>query len=560
MLQRTSPRPNAGTRPATHKHLRVFSYIALCVLSFTFLFASSSTANKAKAASYNDYADTTASTLMQWYNNGSGQWDTTGWWNSANALTAIIDYKSRTGSSSYNDIISNTYNHNNSNGFINDWNDDSMWWGLAWERAYDITGNQAYLNTAKGIANHVHTAWDGTCNGGLWNNDAHDHKDAITNELFLKLTAGLHNRISGDTQYLQWANDEWSWFSGTAMIDSSSHLVHNGIARDCSLESYVFTYNQGVILGGLLELSSATGDSSYINTAQSIADAATTDSTLVNANGILVEVVGASVDDVTFKGVMMRNLYELWAHTHTQSYADFIHRQADSLWNSDRNGSNQFGYLWQGPFDTASAGRQQSALDTMNAAVGVGGSPSGGGGSAGQELFSDDFEGNNANQWNVYDGSWSVCSVGSNSLEYCGASGSENISFAGNTSWTNYSVRSYLVASSTSGGISLLGRVQDGNHFYQLEVKDGNRWGIWKNNGGSWSNIASGSFNWSANSYYLFKFDLNGNTLAASYSSDNGNSWNSLGSGNDGTWSSGKIGVRLSNITGRFDQVKVIAD
>lgn len=554
--QRSSThRPDAGI--VTRKLLRPFSLIALCILSFTLLFASPSTV---RAASYSDYANSTASTLMQWYNNGSGLWDSTGWWNSANALTALIDYKARTGSSSYDSIINNTYSKNNSNGFINSWNDDSMWWGLAWERAYDVTGNQNYLNTAKGIANHVHGAWDNTCNGGLWNNDNYDHKDAITNELFLKLTAGLHNRISGDSQYLQWANDEWNWFRGTAMLDSTTHLVHNGVARDCSLETYILTYNQGVILGGLLELSNATGNSSYLNTAQDIANAATaTNSTLVNSDGVLVEPATASVDDVTFKGVMMRNLYELWAKTGTQSYASFIRAQANALWNNDRNGSNQFGYLWQGPFDSADAARQQSALDTMNGAVGVGGTPSGGGGASGQQLFFDDFEGGNANQWSAYDGSWSVCRVGSSSQEYCGNSNSENIATAGDIAWTNYSVQSYMVAGATNS-MCLLGRVQDGNHFYQLELKDGNHWEIWKNNGGSWNNVARGSFNWSANSYYLLKLDLNGNTLTASYSTDYGNSWNNLGSGNDSTWSSGKIGVRLSGTTGRFDQVKVISD
>ncbi|BCL83713.1 FN3 and CBM6-CBM35-CBM36_like domain-containing protein [Ktedonobacteria bacterium brp13] len=178
----------------------------------------------------------------------------------------------------------------------------------------------------------------------------------------------------------------------------------------------------------------------------------------------------------------------------------------------------------------------------------------------GQQLFYDDFESGNANQWAPYDGSWSVCQVGSNSKEYCGSNTTENISLAG-SSWANYSVQAYIVASSSgNAGICILGRVQDGSHFYQAELKSGNTWDIWKNDGGSWSQIASGTFNWSANTYYLVRFNMNGSTLTMSYSTDNGNTWATLGSGTDGTWSSGKVGVRVWGTTGRFDQMKVLAD
>lgn len=184
-----------------------------------------------------------------------------------------------------------------------------------------------------------------------------------------------------------------------------------------------------------------------------------------------------------------------------------------------------------------------------------------GGTTGGQQLFFDDFENGSSSNWTPYDGTWAVCQVGNNSKEYCGSNTSEDISLAGSSSWSNYNVQSYVVTGgSGNNGICLLGRVQDGNHFYQAELKTNNTWDIWKNNGGSWSQIASGNFSWSGNSYYLIRFDLNGSTLTMSYSTNYGSTWNTLGSGSDSTWSSGKIGLRVWGTTGRFDQVKVISD
>ena len=337
---------------------------------------------------YRVYADKTLSTLQKWYKEETGLWETTSWWNAANAITAIIDYSRITGSKEYFHVFENTFEKckkfevempdANDNwictNFVNDYYDDEGWWILAWIAAYDLTGDLKYLEMAKATFSDMSNGWDDVCGGGVYWKKPDINKGAVQNELFLLSAIRLHQRSPGlekGLSYLEWANKTWEWFKNSGMINAEFQ-VENGLNKeDCKVNpGRIYTYNQGVILSALIELSKELEDPGLLELAEIIADSAIKNS--VHSNGILKEPNEPDLngDATQFKGIFMRHLAYLYSVTEKESYKSFIEKNSISIWEKARNQeTNEIGAIWKGSFDRADASRQSSALDAFNAAM-----------------------------------------------------------------------------------------------------------------------------------------------------------------------------------------------
>ncbi|WP_052457474.1 glycoside hydrolase family 76 protein [Streptomyces sp. NBC_00370] len=364
------------TRIRSFPLLSVTAALSLCLLSVQ------PAAAQPAAGDHGDqrHADATAAVngLLSWYNTGTGQFDTTGWWTNANDLQAVLDYwraPGDTGGHDFKKLAADIYTKNvdkYDGQFRNDYLDDTGWWGLAWLRAYDLTKDPRYLKTAIADANHMWSYHDDVCGGGIWWNYPRQFKNTITNELFIELSAGIHNRLAGDTTHLRRALNVWHWFEDKKLINGDN-LVNDGLNTSCVNTGLTttWTYNQGVVLGGLAELHRATGDTAFLKQARTIADAVVT-SPVLAPGGILSEPndqdADPNGDQPSFKGAFMRNLGTLNRALPNHPYNTFIDKQADSLNTLDRNG-DFYGYHWSGPYDRADGARQHSAIDALVAAI-----------------------------------------------------------------------------------------------------------------------------------------------------------------------------------------------
>ena len=324
---------------------------------------------------YLDYSTHIAEALQGIQQTNNHLWQRAGWWNCANIFEALLDYSKNSGLD-YSSVCKKLYSENVGQfrgGFKNRALDDNEWWALAWLKAYDLYGDERYRAVAEDVfADMVNEAWDEQCGGGVVWKSTKRYKNAITNELFITLAARL---ASHQTQpwrkayYLDWALRGWQWFDKSGMINANM-MINDGLDDNCNNNlADTWTYNQGVILGGLKELYLLTKDTKYLDKAKLLAAASM--QKLSDANGILSEPCTdcGGVDVMQFKGAYIRYLSELNVVVKDGGIKMYIIKNADSALLHAQNGQYLFDLYWQGPYDDWTAGATGVALDLMNAAT-----------------------------------------------------------------------------------------------------------------------------------------------------------------------------------------------
>ena len=252
-----------------------------------------------------------------------------------------------------------------------DGNDDDLWAVLASLRVYRLSQAPELLRFSRDKFNELTTQyWDGTCGGGLWWDHARTYKNAITNELLLYAATELY-AATGDAAYAGWAQKAWAWFRDSGLINAD-HLVNDGLDAQCrNNRQLTYTYNQGVILGGLSGLYRIDHDQSHLQAAASIARAAIS---RLSKNGVLTEAVPAlNEDGQSFKGVFVFHLARLWQVSSDaqlrQVVSSFLAQNAHELWLHREKATDRMDAYWDGLTPRYGAAAQAAALALFDAAM-----------------------------------------------------------------------------------------------------------------------------------------------------------------------------------------------
>jgi predicted alpha-1,6-mannanase (GH76 family) len=317
------------------------------------------------------HVETAAQTLASKYDIETGLFRGTGWWNSANGISALARVGRALNTTRFDSIFQNTFvaAQRKNPHFLNEFYDDEGWWALAWLDVHELKGDARYLEISASIFDDMSHGWSDACGGGIWWKKNEHYKNAIANELFLSTAVRLAAATSGSARrlYLDWAEREERWFLTSGMINSVG-LINDGLDASCqNNKGTTWTYNQGVILTGLSGLSELTHNPAPLRLANRIVRAVS--SQLVDSHGVLHDQCepDCGEDGIQFKGILMRNLASVQPSPPLPEISKLIENNAASVWDNARTADGQFSVNWAGPPRDSGTGSLIAALDALTA-------------------------------------------------------------------------------------------------------------------------------------------------------------------------------------------------
>ncbi|MCM1110738.1 MAG: hypothetical protein NC336_05990 [Clostridium sp.] len=260
------------------------------------------------------------------------------WW-MAHAIDGCVDAYNRTGDERYRilaqDIREGMYTAYDASRYDlwNSYYDDMEWMNLACMRAYEsFTRLQSsWLNDAVKLFGWIWQGWnyDNGSEGGIrWNSGSGTGKNSCSNAPAMIGAARLY-QLTGEEQYLEKAVMIFDWMLTHSRFDDG--FIKD--APDNDNRGWVFTYNQGTWVGGLLELYRITREQKYYDIAVDLIDKSI-DDRWYTPDGIMREQgIG---DGGMFKGIYIRYIAN-WVlsgfldQEHQVRYATFLVENARSM-------------------------------------------------------------------------------------------------------------------------------------------------------------------------------------------------------------------------------------
>jgi len=296
----------------------------------------------------------------------------TGYWTFAQAFDSVLDGVERTGSRHYRGLIQTLFSAQNGSTWASDYYDDENWMALALMRAYDLSGNSAYLDRARLLYLEITAAWDSTSAhpGGIWWNKPHTSKATASNAGPVITGARLSAR-TGDPAHLAFARQVYDFWLANMTV-AATYEVRDHMNADGTIGPGRLTYNEGLMSGAAQALYAATGEAQFRTQAHGFATRlAKSISKATSAGPVLTDGTNTSCtgDCPQWKGIGYRYLAGAFRDDPSRpDYLPVLQGSVEAAWTLARNPTTgYFSNDWAGPsMPTAAIEAQSSTAMATN--------------------------------------------------------------------------------------------------------------------------------------------------------------------------------------------------
>jgi predicted alpha-1,6-mannanase (GH76 family) len=290
----------------------------------------------------------------------------TGYWTFAQAFDAVLDGVERTMGRKYFADVAMLYAAQNARGWSSSFYDDENWMVLALMRAFDLTGERAYLDRAVALYLDITAAWDSTsaAPGGIWWDRSHTQKATASNAGPVIAGARLAAR-TGDAAHLAFARKAYEFWS-MKMVDPVTYRLADHMLPDGTIVRGLLTYNEGLMSGAAYALYLATGEARFLTDAHGIAQALIKNETKPTTVGpVLTDGTntGCVGDCPQWKGIAYRYLATLFRQDLQRTdYRTVLEASVEAAWTLARDPTTGFfANDWRGPPTTSASIEAQSS-------------------------------------------------------------------------------------------------------------------------------------------------------------------------------------------------------
>jgi hypothetical protein len=213
--------------------------------------------------------------------------------------------------------------------------DDNDWIGIELARLYRLNHSAATLGAAEAIMAFEVEGWQSSpelaCPGGIPFSNSLENTDrnTVTTAPAAELAVQLY-RLTANPQYLQFAEMAYAWVRQCLLQPSQMYADH--INRRGIVEPFLWSYNQGTMIGAGALLYQVTGNSAYLYQARQTAHAA--------SEYFTPERLAA--ENPFFPSVYFRNLMYLDSVTHDPPGSRLAQAYVNYAWEHLRLSENLF--------------------------------------------------------------------------------------------------------------------------------------------------------------------------------------------------------------------------